>query len=88
MEAAAMGRPVAAYDIRGVREVIDPQLGLLAARGDLRALADVVEGLLKDPEGCEAIGDRCRQWVVSRFSEDGVVDRLRVTYASMVKDAA
>ena len=27
MEAAAMGRPVAAYDIRGVREVIDPALG-------------------------------------------------------------
>ena len=50
MEAAAMGRTVAAYDIRGMREVIDPSLGLLVARGDRRALATLVEGLLQDPD--------------------------------------
>jgi glycosyltransferase involved in cell wall biosynthesis len=88
MEAAAMGRPVAAYDIRGVREVIDPQLGLLAPRGDLRTLTSVVEALLKDPDRCDELGDRCRQWVGSRFSEDRVVDRLRAKYASIAKDAA
>lgn len=88
MEAAAMGRPVAAYDIRGVREVVDPETGLLAPRGDRVALTRVVEGLLGDPDRCSDLGERCRRWVVSRFSEDQVVDRLRATYAAMAKSAS
>ena len=80
MEAAAMGRPVAAYDIRGMREVIDPGLGLLVPRGDQRALTGVVDGLVGDPARCSELGARCRSWVVDRFSEDRVVERLRTTY--------
>jgi glycosyltransferase involved in cell wall biosynthesis len=83
MEAAAMGVPVAAYNIRGVREVIDPQLGLLVSCGDKHALSELVEGLVKDPDRCAELGDRCRKWVRSRFSEDHVIERLRVTYASI-----
>jgi glycosyltransferase involved in cell wall biosynthesis len=88
MEAAAMGRPVIAYDIRGVREVIDPASGLLAPRGDVQALSHVIEELLKDPDRCAELGDRCRRWVVSRFSEDAVIDRLRAAYAMVAGDAA
>jgi glycosyltransferase involved in cell wall biosynthesis len=88
MEAAAMGRTVAAYDIRGMREVIDPALGLLVARGDRRALTAVVEGLLKEPERCAELGARCRQWVEERFSEDLVIERLRAAYAGVVGAAA
>ncbi|MGH9208310.1 MAG: glycosyltransferase family 4 protein [Acidimicrobiales bacterium] len=83
MEASAMGRPVVAYDIRGVREVIDPESGLLAPRGDRRALTHVVEALLKDPDRCTALGARGRRWVEPRFSEDGVIDRLRDAYAAV-----
>ena len=83
MEAAAMGRPVVAYDIRGVREVVDPGLGLLAPRGDRIGLTAVVEGLLKDPDRRAELGELSRQWVVDRFSEDLVVERLRATYNSM-----
>ena len=50
MEAAAAGRPVVAYDVRGVREVIDPGSGLLVPRGDPGRSPAVVEGLLDDPE--------------------------------------
>ena len=57
MEAAAMGLPVVAYDIRGVREVIDPRLGLLAPRGEQPALTSIVEELLKDPSRCSQLGD-------------------------------
>lgn len=82
-----MGRPVAAYDIRGVREVVDPGLGLLVPRGDLPALTTLVEGLLKDPERCVDLGDRGRRWVVDRFSEDDVIDRLDATYEAMAGSA-
>ncbi len=83
MEAAATGRPVAAYDIRGVREVIDPALGLLAPRGDVAALADILAVLLDDPDHCAELGGRCRDRVTERFSESGVIDRLRTLYAEL-----
>ncbi len=83
-----MGKPVVAYDIRGVREVVDPETGLLARRGDRRALTAIVDGLLGDPGRCAALGVRCRDRVVERFSEDDVIDRLRITYESMQKDHA
>jgi glycosyltransferase involved in cell wall biosynthesis len=82
MEAAAMGKPVAAYEVRGVREVIDPRSGLLAPRGDLGALTAVVEKLLADPSACAALGAACRERVVERFSEDLVIDRLRAVYST------
>jgi glycosyltransferase involved in cell wall biosynthesis len=88
MEAAAMGKPVVAYDIRGVREVIDPGLGLLVPRGDLPALTDLVESIIKDPDHCLELGSRCRQWVVDRFSEELVVDRLGTVYASLAGQAS
>jgi len=83
MEASAMGVPVVAYDIRGVREVIDPGLGLLVPRGDLVALTHLVESLLKDPDRREELSDLARRWVTSQFSEDLVVDRLRSVYSDI-----
>ncbi len=83
MEASAGGRPVVAYDVRGVREVIDPQSGLLVPRGDKAALVSVVEDLLSDPGRCAKLGERCRERVVERFSEDGVIERLRTFYGEL-----
>jgi hypothetical protein len=48
----------------------------------------VVEELVKDPARCNELGDRCRRWVVARFSEDLVVGRLRTLYASIMEPAA
>lgn len=83
MEAAAAGVPVAAYDIRGVREVLGRDSGLLARRGDVDGLVDIVSGLLQEPERRVALGRRCRERVVSEFSEEAVIDRLRRFYASI-----
>ncbi|MHB1517377.1 MAG: glycosyltransferase family 4 protein [Acidimicrobiales bacterium] len=83
MEAAAMGRPVVAYDIRGVREVIDPSTGLLVPRGDGEALAAVVRSLVGDPARRLDLGERCRARVVGGYSEDRVLDRLRAVYAAI-----
>ena len=83
MEAAVMGRPVVAYDIRGVREVLDPSLGLVAPRGDVAALGTLVADLLDDPERRRAAGAACRRWVTSRFSEELVVERLASEYAAL-----
>jgi glycosyltransferase involved in cell wall biosynthesis len=83
MEAAVAGKPVVAYDIRGVREVVDPTSGLLVARGDMRGLTAVVEELLGDPERRATVGKAGRERVVERFSEDEVINRLRGIYAEL-----
>jgi glycosyltransferase involved in cell wall biosynthesis len=83
MEAAAAGRPVVAYDVRGVREVIDPATGLLVPRGDTVALAVLVERLLADPGRRAALGRICQARVLERFSEDDVIARLRGVYAEL-----
>lgn len=83
MEAAAMGKPVVAYDIRGVREVIPPATGLLAPLGDVTELSRRVESLLADDEAREAAGAACREWVSARFSEEAVFGRLRSVYGGL-----
>ena len=88
MEASAMGVPVVAYDVRGMREVVDPVLGLLVDRGDRRSLGAVVDALLADPARWAELGVEYRQRVVSRYSEQNVVARLRDVYADLVPDPA
>lgn len=80
MEASAMGTPVAGYNIRGMREVVDPDTGLLVPRGDVAALTGVVAGLLDDPERRRALGAAGAERVHTTFSEEAVVDRLRHVY--------
>jgi glycosyltransferase involved in cell wall biosynthesis len=81
MEAALMGKPVVAYDIRGVREVIQPETGLLVHKGDVTALTDTVAGLLVDRDRRAALGRACSDHVLANFDEAYVVGRLRALYA-------
>lgn len=83
MEAAATGRPVAGYDIRGMREVVPADLGLLVPRGNKEALVEVVGSLLDDRDRLVDLGRACYEWVVANFSEDAVVERLRRVYADV-----
>ncbi len=84
MEAAAAGRPVVGYDIRGVREVVPPSTGLLVARGDVSGLVSVLRRLIADPALRLSLGQVCRDRVRAAFSEDHVVQRLRHVYGDLV----
>ena len=85
MEAAAAGRPVVAYDVRGVREVVDPSSGLLVPRGDTAARSPRSwTSLLDDPERrADARPAAPGTRVLERFSEDDVIARLRGVYAEL-----
>jgi len=87
MEGAAMGRPVACYNIRGVREVIDPRHGLLAPCGDVTALTRIVEDLIGDPVRCKRLGTLCHEDVLAKFSEEQVIERLRYVYSEFARTA-
>ncbi len=86
MEAAAVGRPVVGYDIRGMREVIPEGIGLLAPLGDVDELIRITRRLLNDTEFRSAAGVTCQRWVRSQFSEADVVERLRAVYARLDAD--
>jgi glycosyltransferase involved in cell wall biosynthesis len=80
MEAAAAGVAVVGYDVRGVREVVPAELGLLARRGDVVGIQHIVEELLDDPDRLSVVTEQCRTWVVERFADGNVHDRLRALY--------
>ncbi len=68
LEAAAQGLPVVAYRHGGVPEaVLDGTTGLLAAEGDVRALARNLETLLRDRALNRAMGEAGRQRVRDSF---------------------
>lgn len=83
MEAAAAGKAVVAYDIRGVREVVDRETGLLVPRGDEAALTKAVSSLIDDPSRRAKLGAMCRERVMELFSEDEVIERLRSVYSEL-----
>lgn len=87
MEAAASGKPVVGYDIRGMREVVDPGSGLLVPRGHVSAMKERAAELLEDPERRRILGEACLERVRETFSEDRVVERLRAFYAEICPTA-
>ena len=66
LECMAVGLPVAATDIEGVREVLGPS-ALLARVGDVDALSDTILKLAADPSMCAIVGAQNRQRIIEKF---------------------
>jgi glycosyltransferase involved in cell wall biosynthesis len=81
MEAAAMGLPVIATDIRGCRQVVDPGVtGLLVPARDGVGLAGAVRALVDDPARRTGMGRGGRAHALEHFDERRVVDIVMGTY--------
>jgi glycosyltransferase involved in cell wall biosynthesis len=85
MEAAALARPVVAYNIRGVREVIPMSTGLLVRKGDRAALIAELQRLIPDPALRSTLGQACRDNVVANYGEQKVFARLRLAYSEVLR---
>lgn len=84
MEAAAMGLPVVATDIRGCREVVcDGENGILVPLRNSRAIASAVRRLSADPLGRERMGAASRRRALDRFDERLVVNTVLETYEAV-----
>ncbi|MGH2571955.1 MAG: glycosyltransferase family 4 protein [Actinomycetota bacterium] len=74
MEAAAMGLPVVATDIRGCREVVEHGInGFLVPAGDAQALAEAIRKLGNEPALRQTMGRAARDRARDRFDERQVV---------------
>jgi glycosyltransferase involved in cell wall biosynthesis len=87
MEAAAMGLPVVASDIRGCRQVVDHgRTGLLVPVADPRALAAAIQGMVDDEAGRAAMGGAARQRARREFDDRRQVEITLDVYRRLLRD--
>jgi glycosyltransferase involved in cell wall biosynthesis len=86
MEAAAMGLPVVATDIRGCRQVVEPDRnGLLVPVEDPVALAAALTALGDDGPRRARMAGAARAIALARFDERQVVARVMATYRDIAR---
>ena len=85
MEAAAMGLPVVATDIRGCRQVVtDGVNGLLVPVRQPGALRDAIRRLAEDPELRSTMAEASRKVAREEFDERRVVQIVMETYRDVL----
>jgi glycosyltransferase involved in cell wall biosynthesis len=84
LEAMVVGLPVAGSDIAGIREAVGPDsYRFLAPPEDVRALADAILVLARDPELRRTVGDTNRERVLAQFSND----QMAAAYSDVLSEA-
>jgi glycosyltransferase involved in cell wall biosynthesis len=86
MEAAAMGLPIVASDIRGCRQVVAHEVnGLLVPPRDAGALGAAIQRLGRDPELRKRMGAAGRERAREQFDEQSVVRTVLQTYRGIAR---
>lgn len=89
MEAAAMGLPVVATDIRGCREVVaHGETGLLVPPRDPASLTRAVVLLVEDAERRLSMGMRARARALESFDIDRVIELTLAVYRRLLDSRA
>jgi glycosyltransferase involved in cell wall biosynthesis len=87
LEAMATGLPVAAFDIPGIRLVLDaPEAGLLVPVERQDLLAEALLGLLRDDEHRRRLAQGARRRIEQAFSLDLHVRRFEEAFSALVRD--
>ena len=84
LEAAATGLPAVAFDVPGVREAIEADVGgRLLPPGDVDAMTAAVRALLGDGEARGRMGRAARRWVEAHFDRRAIQARYLDVYRSL-----
>jgi glycosyltransferase involved in cell wall biosynthesis len=83
MEAAAMGLPIVATNIRGCRQVVDHEVtGLLVEPRDARQLADAIRHLTENETDRRRMGHAARAKALVDFDQQRCIDLTLEVYAA------
>jgi glycosyltransferase involved in cell wall biosynthesis len=86
VEAMAMGRPVVASDVGGLREVVvDGETGLLVESGNSHRLAQQIRSLLQKPDELRRMGDNGCQRVQRHFTVERAIGQLQDLYEELLQ---
>jgi glycogen(starch) synthase len=89
LEAAQMGRPVLAFDVDGLGEIVlDGATGRLAPAEDVAGLAAAMDAFLADPDGARALGREARERSLADGSWEGHVDAYEAIYERLAGRAS
>ena len=82
----AMNKPVVAYDSGGVKEALLPnETGFSVNMGNVKALAEKIEFLLKNQTERLRMGERGREFVCRQFSVSALVQRHEAFYLDALR---
>lgn len=89
VEAMAAGKPVAAYAVEGIPEVVvDGETGVLVLPGDVDRLSEVVAGLLSSPAQRTRMGAAGVVRFQNRFDHTAMADATADLYRRLLDSAA
>ncbi|MCW2932061.1 MAG: alpha-(1-2)-phosphatidylinositol mannosyltransferase [Actinomycetia bacterium] len=78
LEASATGLPAISGDSGGAPDaILEGETGYVVPGRDAGRLAERIVGLLRDPDGARAMGEKGRAWVEREWTWDRAADRLR-----------
>jgi L-malate glycosyltransferase len=83
LETVFYGKPVVAFRVGGIPEVVGDSYPLHPF-GDLTAAAAALDELVESPNLARELGERSRNRVVERFSADRIVPRYEALYRRIV----
>ena len=85
LETLFFGRPLIATNCGGPSEILEGgQIGVLVPMGDIRAMANAMEKLGKDPDERSSIGRRARSVVRQKFSKENTSMQLAALYKKIL----
>ena len=86
LEAMALGRPIVATDVGGLRDVIlDGRTGTLVPVGDTSAFADAVLDLANDPARRTSMGDEALRRFRERYTVERMVDEYVALFSTLLE---
>lgn len=87
IEGMTAGKPVVAFDVGGVEDLIDDDVtGILVPFGDVQTLADSITHLLEDPQECERLGQNARRKAYPNLDYPRLVKDIEEFYCQLVRN--
>jgi glycosyltransferase involved in cell wall biosynthesis len=83
LETIFYAKPVVAFDVGGIPEVVGDSCPLYPF-GDLSAAAAGLDALTESPDLARELGERSRNRALERFSADHIVPRYEALYRRIV----
>jgi glycosyltransferase involved in cell wall biosynthesis len=85
LEAMALGKPIVASDLGGIREIVLPgRTGLLAQPGNSVQLAQALASLINAPETRKKMGALGKERVRKKFTEAQYLKKFEQLYSSIL----
>jgi glycosyltransferase involved in cell wall biosynthesis len=87
MEAMAMEKPIVAYNIRGVRDLVEDGVnGFLVKFGDIDTLAERILYLMENPDIAKEMGKRGREKIEREFSLNVILPQMMALYREILEE--